>query len=451
MAREHFDLLISGTTAFLPEPLHGAFIGVAAGQICYIGDQRPDCVAGQEVAADGLFLLPGLVDSHVHFRSPGLEHKEDYLHGSRAAIAGGVTTVLDMPNTNPATYTVSLLMEKARIVSGLSYVDYGFHFMLTKDNYDQILQLRQGDVASVKVFMAGHETAPHVVYDIPYLTRVAKALAERNVMMTVHAEYQPVFPQATVHSLEDYSLYKVREAAIEAVKILIEIARETQCRVHVVHTSTVEEVDALIEAKNQGVPITFELIHPHLNFTQEDFHASGWNLKLSPPLRKEHDRMRLWEILLAGDVDTIGSDHAPHTVQEKQSDRPPAGMPAVQETLSAVWTGLVQHGIENERAASILAEFIARRPAQLFGLPHKGQIAVGRDADLVLVDPKDSWQVQPDRLWSKCGWSPYQGRRLQGVVKQVYLRGDLVYAQGQFLGEPAGNRLTDRRKGEKVV
>lgn len=440
MGREHLDLLITGATAFLPEPLANAAVGVRDGRIVYVGAERPAMTTAAEIVADGLFLLPGLIDAHVHFRVPGIDHKEDYEHGSRAALVGGVTTILDMPNTKPALTTKELLAAKHAQIKGRSLVDYGFHFMLTRDNVSEIERIEKGEVSSVKVFMAGHETAPDVVYDIEYLKRVAAVLAAKGIVMTVHAEYQPLLSKSKMNRAQEYAQDRKREAAIEAVRYLVEIARETGCTIHVVHTSTVEEAEMILQAKAEGVPIRFEVIHPHLSFTEQDLVEGGWNYKLSPPLRKHHDVETLWGHVIDLAVDMIGSDHAPHTKAEKSGEIPPAGMPGVQETLSVLYTGLSARLGDPIRVCSIITELAAARPARLFELTGKGRITVGGDADLVLFDPSGEWQVTPDALYAKCGWSPYQGRVLQGTVLSTWLRGMNVYAEGRFadayLGEP---------------
>lgn len=446
MGGKHFDLLIRNACAFVPQPLPGAFVGIRNGKIDYVGTEQPEQGAVEEVDAGELYLLPGLVDAHVHFRTPGLTHKEDYQHGSRAAAAGGVTTVLDMPNTDPATFSRQLLQEKEELVSGSSLVDYGFHFMLTKDNLEEIQSLSAAEVASVKVFMAGHETAPHVVYDLPYLTAVARTLSEKGIRMTVHAEYQPMLVRSGGTAPEDYSRDRKREAAAEAVRLLIGIAEETGCRIHVVHVSTKEETELLTAAKQKGVPVTFEVIHPHLSFTEEDLHEQGWNYKLSPPLRKSDDVARLWEHVIRGEVDSIGSDHAPHTRQEKSSPVPPAGMPGVQETCSAVFTGLMARLNDPQKAAHVIAELIAKRPAELFDLHGKGRIAAGYDADLVLFDPHAKRLVQADDLFAKCGWSPYEGRQAAGLVRMTWLRGQVIFSDGYFAEVSRGRQVYDLKE-----
>ncbi|CAM4502670.1 MAG: dihydroorotase family protein [Paenibacillus macerans] len=438
------DLVLFNCTAFVPEPLPEAYIGIRNGTIAYVGTQKPDGTAETAfIDMQRRFVLPGLIDSHVHFRTPGLDHKEDYRHGSMAALAGGVTTVLDMPNTKPEISTRAALQEKEQTVQKLSYVHYGHHFLLTRRNLEEIKCLQAGDVASVKVFMAGHETAEHTVYDYNYLLEAAGILAAKGMLMTVHAEYEPLLKRTASMAPSGYEEDRRRDAAIRAVEMMIGISRQTGCQIHIVHTSTEEEASLIIAAKSKGIPVTCEVIPPHLVFTNEDLLRKGWDFKLSPPLRTRRDAACLWEHLITGYIDTIGSDHAPHTRTEKNSSSPPAGMPGVQEMVSVIFSGFIDRGLNPEQAAALIAKYLSQRPAELFHIPGKGRLAQGFDADLTVLEPFATFVMTDEKAFSKCKWSIYTGQSLRGEVQMVFLNGTVVYANNVIQTEqPTGRKIT---------
>ncbi|SFS45337.1 dihydroorotase [Marininema halotolerans] len=431
---KHWDGLIFGGTAFLPEPLHNSYIGIKDGYITYIGDEKPNVLYEWEYNAEGLAIFPGLIDTHVHFRTPGLEHKEDYFHGTQAAAAGGVTTILDMPNTRPPLEYPQQISEKIAKVTGSSYVDFGFHFLLTNRNLPFIKDsISSKSVASVKVFMAGHETAHHTVYDEEYLTSAAEILAEKGIMLTVHAEYQPLIQGSSI------PIYENRAAAVAAVQMLIRIAKKTKCAIHVLHVSTIEELQLLFKAKNENIPITYEVIHPHLAFTHNDYMKLGELLKLRPPLREKKDVEYMWKSLIKGDIQYVSSDHAPHTIKEKKSDIPPAGMPGVQELLPMVYTELFQRTKDVTRTCSLIAKLLGENPSYLFRIANKGKIALGYHADLTFFDYNKKWKLSSEVLYSKCGWSPYENMYFRGLVVKTMLRGKTIYSDGQMVGDAMGH------------
>ncbi|WP_243292485.1 dihydroorotase family protein [Bacillus sp. FJAT-47783] len=440
---ERIDVLIKNGTAFLPQPLENAYIGIADEKIVYINDYAPENIEVQKVIdATDLFILPGLVDSHVHFRTPGQTHKEDFLHGSRAAAAGGVTTIIDMPNTIPPINNLKELKNKINDVNGTSYVDYSSHFLLTNENIDEIKLLYPSFISSVKVFMCGHETAKETVFNFSYLKEVCILLKEKGLTLTAHAEYQPLFRKSNIQTPLDYSKVRDREAAIEAVKMLIQISKETSCHIHILHVSTMEEAKLLSEAKNKGINVTYEFIPPHLTFIETDFHNLGWKYKLSPALRREKDKDYLWDQLIKGNVDTIGSDHAPHTLAEKNGTEPPAGMPGVQELLPVLYSGLLNRKVPPHLACSIIAKLCSENPANMFGIKNKGRISYGYDADLVLFSP--SYEGKLSKLYSKCSWSPYENIVLKGQVIMTFLRGFIIYKLGSFPEERIGTYIHER-------
>jgi dihydroorotase len=402
--------------------------------------------ADQLYAYPGCLILPGLVDPHVHFREPGLAHKEEFLTGSLAAIAGGVTTVLDMPNTAPAATTAALLAAKGDLARGRFWCDYGFHMLYTGENLAELQQMAPGTYASVKVFMAGHATTPYVVTDNGALQGLFAVMAERRGLVTVHAEDGRRIPAVEPDTPPAYTAGRPPAVADGAVAQVLELVAQTGCRAHIVHVSTAAELALLAGARRRGLPVTWEFIHPHLSFTADEFHRRGAWLKLSPPLRAAADQAALWAAVLAGQVDCLASDHAPHTRAEKERAfaHAPAGMPGVQESLPAVFTGLCERGLQPVDAAQLIARLMAEAPARLFGLSGKGRLDPGADADLLVLDPAATWSPTDAPLFAKCGWSPYAGRTLRGRVQATLLRGQLVYETGRPLGQPGGRCIHER-------
>jgi dihydroorotase len=433
------DLLIQNTTLIQSsKTISKSFsLGIKNKKIAFIGQEQLP-IAKRYIDGSNLYTLPGIIDSHVHFRSPGFEHKEDFISGSKAAIAGGVTTVFDMPNTSPPIDSVKKLEKKIKDTGGNSYVNFKQHFLLTNKNKEEIINLDPRSIATVKVFMAGHETANEVVYDPDYILEIAKILKEKGIIMSVHAEFQPSFEKRSViNTPEDYTKVKTRKAAIDAVEILIKIAIKTGCHIHVLHVSTIEEVQLLNKAKKEGVSISYEFIPPHLWFTCTDFHRNGWNYKLSPPLREEKDIDFLWEQVINNQVDLIGSDHAPHTVFEKKTLHP-AGMPGVQELFNSMFTGLSRRGIDDIEAFKIIVRLLCENPSKLFNLKNKGILLEGKDADIVLF----STQKKCDKkIHAKCKWSPFNYEEFKGNVELTIVNGSIVFENGNVQQKVPGESL----------
>lgn len=437
------ELVVTGTFC-LPDRIWTGWLSIQHGTITQLGTGKPPPSHDLLSFPIGTLLLPGLVDPHVHFREPGLTHKEDLGTGTAAAVAGGVTTVLDMPNTSPPAANMTTLTAKTVAATGRCWSDFGFHLLYTGNNLSELVAVDPARYASVKLFMAGHATAPYVVSDPDAIRPLLQALSGRAIV-TVHAEDGRLIGSEG-QSAHQYAASRAPEIAAGAIAVLVGLVRQTRCHVHVLHVSSQAELGVLHAARQEGLPITWEFIHPHLSFVASDFEQYGPRFKLSPPLRNSEDQSAIWAALLGGLVDCLGSDHAPHTVAEKSQPlaQAPAGLPGVQESLPAVFTGLRQRGVELSDAGQIIARLMAAAPARLFRLVNKGQLLPGRDADIVAFDPDVVWTPQPDMLQSRCGWSPYEGRQLQGAVRATILRGEVVYMDGRLQGQPRGLPVFER-------
>lgn len=444
---EH-DLAIVNARVVTPTGVVVGGVGARDGKIAALLAAGEQASATATIDAGGRYLLPGLLDAHVHFRTPGLTHKEDWEHGSRAAAAGGVTTVIDMPNTDPPLLELDGGRARAELVHGHSHVDFRFHPGVDERSVDRIDDAAPSDVVSVKAFMTGHHTAHHVIRDPAALERLFARAAHAGIRVLLHAEDDAVFSlldAARGDRAEHLRFEQIRPRTgpIVAVARVIELVRRHGTAAHVLHVSTAEEVELLVAAAATGLPVTFEVTAHHLSFTSEDVDRVGSRLWLSPAIRADADRERLWSAVLAAEVATIGSDHAPHTAVEK--GRPglaaPPGLPGVQELLPAVHSGLARRLPDApNRRMELIARLLAATPADLFGLAaRKGRIAVGLDADLVLFDDTLEWVARDADAHSLCGWSAYAGRRMTGRPLVTVRRGAVSWdARTGAFGSPDG-------------
>ncbi|SDW60186.1 dihydroorotase [Amycolatopsis xylanica] len=425
-------------------------IAVRDGVIDDLLPARSGAVGREEIDASGRYVLPGLIDSHVHFRTPGLTQKEEWAFASRAAVAGGITTVIDMPNTKPATFTPADARDKDAAVRGTSLVDYRFHAGVDPDQVDRLLDFSPAEATSAKAFLTGHHTAPHVLRDPARLDRLFQIAKEKRLRLLFHAEDDDVFAlldqwQGSPPEYRDYERFRPRTGGIVAVAKLIALVRRHGTAIHVLHVSSREEADLLTAAGAAGLPVTWEVTGHHLSFTTDDTRRYGSRIRLSPAIREQADQDRLWEAVINGEVSTVGSDHAPHPFGDKVQPPPdaPPGLPGVQELLPGLFTGLRRRlpTASDTSLLRIVTRLLASEPARLFGLDHrKGRIAPGLDADLVLFDPAVNWSLTD--VQAKCGWSAYAGWLFTGRVERTVRRGETVYAGDGTFGSPRGEWLT---------
>ncbi len=432
-----FDLKIVGGTVVTGRGIFVADIGVTGGRITQIGDLGSE-VARETVSAAGLHILPGGIDTQVHFREPGLEHKEDIESGTRSAIMGGITTIFEMPNTNPATTTAEALSDKLDRANGRAWCDHAFFVGAAKDNAAELgrLELLPG-TPGVKIFM-GSSTGSLLVDDDESLRQVLRSYKTRS---PIHAEDEDRLNErkgigGPKPHVREHPNRRDPECARIATERILRLSAETYHPVHVLHISTADELPLLAEAKRKGLRTTCEVTPQHLTLNEEAYERIGTLAQMNPPVRDESHRLALWKAVKKGLFDVFGSDHAPHTLEEKSKPFPssPSGMPGVQ-TMLPVFLEWVHRG---ELPLIQLVQMLCENPASLYGIAGKGRIEEGFDADLVLVDLNKEWTIEKDWLQSKCGWSPFEGMTVHGRIEHVYLRGEHQVRDRELVGTQSG-------------
>jgi dihydroorotase len=394
-------------------------------------------VAAERFDAHGLHVLPGVIDSQVHFREPGLEHKETIASGTAAALLGGVTTVLEMPNTAPPTTSPEALADKLARVPGRASTDIAFFVGASEANAEALASLeRLPGCAGVKLFM-GSSTGRLLVDDEAALTEVMRHGRRR---VAVHAEDEARLrerrhlAEAPGTSVDAHPVWRDELSAQRATERCLRVARRFGRRVHILHVTTAEELD-LLEAHRDVA--TFEVTPQHLTLSAPDcYETLGTLAQMNPPIREARHREALWHAVRVGLVDVIGSDHAPLTREEKARPYPasPSGMPGVQTLLPVMLT----HVHEGRLSLSRLVELVASGPARVYGIARKGRIAVGADADLAFVDLKRRQRLTHAMMRSACGWTPFDGMEVVGFPVATLLRGRIAMRDGELVGPPTG-------------
>ena len=432
-----YDLVIRGGTVVSSSGWTVADVGIRAGRIETVGDLA-GAIAETELDAHSLHVLPGVIDSHVHLREPGNEHKEDLESGTRAAVLGGVCTVFDMPNTNPPTVDAAALADKVSRAAGRTWVNTGFYVGASPDNLDALgeLELLPG-AAGVKLFM-GSSTGSLLVPDDEGV-RAVLTHGRRTVAVHAEDEYRlrermAAYPGTRVH---EHPTIRDAECAHLATQRLIGLCADTRRPVHVLHVSTADEIPLLSGAKRREVPLTAEVCPQHLWFEAPDcYDRLGTRAQQNPPIRDGKHRAALRAALAAGVFDTFGSDHAPHLLKEKAKPYPqsPSGMPGVQTLVPACLTLVAQGLLTLEMYVRMACE----RPAKIFGARSKGSVAPGYDADLTVVDLNARRTVERSWVASRCAWSPYEVIELQGWPVATVVGGRLAMLEGELQGAPIG-------------
>lgn len=417
------DLVLKNAKIVTQTGVIDSDLGILDGKIAKTGTISEK--AKIERDCTGLFILPGVIDIHVHFRDPGFPEKETFETGSAAAIAGGVTTVIDMPNTNPPTTTVSALEQKRAIAAATSHVNYGFYMGFTGENFDEIQKAK--NIAGVKVYTAS--SVGNLLVQDHHL--IEKLFASGGIFVIIHAEKEVIIREYEKKHKDNqdpsvHSLIRCPLAAYEEVKEILHCAKKYNARIHITHVSTKEEVEEL--RKFHGPSVSADCTPHHLYLTEKAYAERGNFVKVNPPLRRDKDRQALWKGLREGIINAIASDHAPHTKNEKEKPYPdaPAGVPGV-ETLLPLLLDCVNHG---EISLHDVVKFTSENPAKILGIRGKGKIEAGYDADIVLVDMDKTMEIGKERFFTKCGWSPFSGWKLKGWPVMTVVSGVIGFENG---------------------
>jgi allantoinase len=447
------ELVVRGERVLIDGALRPAAIQIRDGRIAAVGEAA-DVGSGVTVHEAGTdVVMAGLVDTHVHVNEPGRAEWEGFETATRAAAAGGVTTILDMPlNSIPATTTVDALEQKRAIARGRCHVDVGFIGGVVPGNAADLAPLVEAGVLAFKCFLidSGVKEFPHV--DETQLRESMPILASLGRVLMAHAELPaPIAravaeldPSADPRCHATWLSTRPPEAEEQAITVLIALARETNARVHVVHVAAAGAIPILRRARAEGLSLSAETCPHYLVFTAESIPDGATRFKCAPPIREKAHREALWAALNSGDLDMIASDHSPcppslRLPAEGDCLRAWGGIASLQLSLPAVWSGAPAHGA----TVTDVARWMSERPARLVGLDaRKGGIAPGRDADLVVWDPDEELIVQANALQHRHKVTPYEGMRLRGVVHETWLRGARVYNRGHFIHEPRGQLLS---------
>ncbi len=404
-------------------------------RISKIGTHLTD-EADEVIDAAGKYVFPGVIDDQVHFREPGLTHKANIATESRAAIAGGITSFVEMPNTNPQTTTIEKLNEKLTIAKETAFANYSFMFGGTNDNLDEILKVDPTQVAGLKLFL-GSSTGNMLVDDEAVLEKI---FSSTDMVISVHCEDEGTIRKNLAEYQEKYGddipmefhpIIRSEEACYLSSSRAIALAKKTGARLHVFHLSTGKETELF----DNSIPleekkITSEVCIHHLWFSDEDYKEKGTHIKWNPAVKTANDRAQLWEALLDDRIDVIATDHAPHTLEEKSNvyTKAPSGGPLVQHALVAMIQAHKQGKISLEK----IVQKMCHNPARLFQVKDRGFIKEGYYADLVLVDLEQSQEVSRENVLYKCGWSPFEGITFDSTITHTFVNGNLAYAEGVF-------------------
>jgi dihydroorotase len=436
MPQKTYDFILRGGVVVNQDGVGPRDIGIIGETIAAI-DDLSQASAGRTVNCAGLHILPGVIDSQVHFREPGPTHKEDLETGSRAAVLGGVTCVFEMPNTNPLTTTVEALADKVLRANARMHCDFAFWVGGTHENAKYAAELeRLPGAAGIKVFM-GSSTGSLLVADD---SGVAEILRHTRRRAAFHSEDElRLNERKSLRVRGDPSSHPVwrdEETALICTKRLIAIAREQRARIHVLHVSTGEEIELLASHKDIA---SVEVTPHHLTLSADDYVVQGTRIQMNPPVRDKRHREKIWRGLDQGIVDVLGSDHAPHTLEEKAKPYPesPSGMTVVQ-TLVPI---MLDHVAAGRLSLQRFVDLTSGGPSRLFQIARKGRIAVGYDADLTIVDLKRRETIRNEWIASRCGWTPYDGREVAGWPVGTFVRGAQVMWQGEVLTPSIGRPI----------
>lgn len=410
--------------------------------------ETPELASAKIIDAKGLLLIPGVIDDQVHFREPGLTHKGDLRSESRAAVAGGVTTYMEMPNTNPQTLTQPLLEQKFRRASEVSAANYSFYMGAANDNLDEVLKTDPSNVCGIKVFM-GASTGNMLVDDEDTLSGIFK---NAPLIVATHCEDEPTIRKNSEEArirygdhvpVSAHSRIRSAEACFLSSSKAVKLATKYGTRLHILHLSTEMEMSLLTSGKVEGKRITAEVCVHHLWFDDRAYIEKGTRIKWNPSIKTINDRLALWDALLSDKIDVVATDHAPHTLEEKNKSyfQAPSGGPLVQHSLAAMLELSKRGFLTREK----VVEKMCHTPARLFQIDRRGFIRENYFADLVLIDPNKNWVVKPENILYKCGWSPFEGSGFSHQVSHTFINGELVFENGRINENVRGRRIKFNR------
>jgi dihydroorotase len=417
---------------------------VVGDRIDAIGPDLPGRPGETVIDADGAVLMPGMIDDQVHFREPGFTHKGDLASESRAAVAGGITSFMEMPNCNPLTVDAAALDDKHHRAADTSWANWGFYFGATNDNLEEIMRVDPSKACGLKVFM-GASTGNMLVDDPDTLERI---FAASPLLIATHCEDTPTIAANEAAARETHGAdapahlharIRSREACLTSSTLAVELARRHDARLHVLHITTAEELDLFEKGPVEAKRITAEACVHHLFFDDHDYASLGARIKCNPSIKTSHDREALWRAVADDRIDVIATDHAPHTLEEKQ--RPfldaPAGLPLVQHAVLSLFEHVREGRIDLPR----LVQKACHAPASLFAVEERGHLREGWFADLVLVEEAE-YVVDDEPVLSKCGWTPFAGRRFSHRIRATVVNGEIVWQDGRHLAARAARALT---------
>ena len=431
------DLIIKNGTCYIDDNLEKLDLGIQNGKISHIGNLKEE-KSKNTIDVTNKIVLPGLMDTQVHFREPGSVDAEDLHSGSRAAIVGGITSVFEMPNTNPPTTNFEEFQKKINIGKRM-YCNHAFYFGATAENYQLLEKLKDLDgCCGIKLF-AGSSTGNLLVDKEDDIEKVFKHASK---VVAVHSEDEEILKLRKKlienGNVKTHPIWRNEEVAISSTRKIVKIAKRLNKKAHILHVTTKEEVDFLSQNKGN---ITFEITPQHLTIYAPDCYDNlGSYAQMNPPIRDKSHYDRLWYAVRNNYNDTIGSDHAPHLKINKEKPYPnsPSGMPGVQTILPV----MLNHMNNGKINLNQIVNFLCKNPVKIFGIKNKGYIKKNFDADFTIVDLKKEIEIKNENIESKCGWSPFNGYKFKGVPIYTIIGGDIKMQDGKIIGEPSGKPLS---------
>ena len=432
-----FDLIIKNGSCFINGSLHKKDIAISAGKIIKIESSLKDD-AEEVFDANNLIILPGCIDTQVHFREPGSTDTEDLNSGSRAAIMGGITGVFEMPNTNPPTANKEEFQKKLDLAKNRMFCNYAFYFGATPTNQSELSKLKDLEgCCGVKLF-AGSSTGNLLVHKEEDIEKVFEHTSK---IVSVHSEDEDILNQRKKlrekGNVLTHPIWRNEECAMSSTRRIVKIAKRLNKKAHILHVTTKEEVDFLSQHKGN---ISFEITPQHLTLYSPDcYEKLGTYAQMNPPLRDKSHYDRLWHAVRNNFNDTIGSDHAPHLKVNKEKEYPdsPSGMPGVQTLLPV----MLNHINDGKLKLEQLVKFLCENPAKIFGIKNKGYIKKDFDADFTIVDMNKEMVIKNENIQSKCGWSPFHGYKFKGTPIATIVNGEVKMKNGEIVGDPKGTPM----------